>query len=354
MRSVNAAPTVLVTGGLTQLGGAVASGLTSVAGIGRVVALGGTRSSLPGVTWRVGDVLDPSVSQKLNDVAAVVHLDLDLAIDSDPVARSAVNVRAAETVITAAAAAGVPRVVIVTSTMVFGADPKNAVPMAEDSPLLASGTGVLADLLAIEDLVERARIVHPGIEVTVLRPSTLVGAGIDSAVSRHFAAPRLLGVRDVRMCWQFCHVDDLASAVGLAATGALSGSAVVTSPGWLEQARAAEIADVRTVELPANVAFAAAERLHRARLTPSSSADLTFLSYPWVLEPARLLAAGWQARFDNAAALAVLVGEARGHLTLAGRRLGRRDATIAGAGAATVAAVGAAALVRRARRSRGR
>ena len=354
MRSVNADPTLLVTGGLTLLGAAVASGLPQAQGVGRVLALGGTRSTLPGVTWRVGDVLDPGITSKFKDVATVVHLDIATDVDAEPVARAAVNLRAAETVLTAAAAAGVPRVVLVTSAMVFGAEPTNPVPLAEDAPLRATPAGLVADLLAIEELAQRARRVHPGLDVVVLRPATIVGAGLDTAVARHFAAPRLVGLRDSRMCWQFCHVEDLTAAIAMASIGSVSGSAVVASPGWLEQSQAAELAELRTVELPANVVFAAGERLHRARLTPSPASDLNFVSYPWVVDPVRLLEAGWRPRFDNAAALRVLTAEARGQLTLAGRRLGRRDATIAGAGAGAVALVGAAALVRRTRRTRGR
>jgi nucleoside-diphosphate-sugar epimerase len=349
-------PVVLVTGALTPLGAGVLPHLVGVAGIGKLIALAGTRSALPGVTWRVADLLDPAIASKLNDVDVVVHLDLDLGPDSDPVARSAVNQRGAETVLTAAAAAGVPRVVLVTSAMVYGAVPENPVPLAESAPLGALASGIVGDLLEIERLAVAARKVHPGLDVVVLRPAALVGPGLDSAVTRHFAAPRLVGIREAAMRWQFCHFADLAAAVELAVKGAVSGSLAVAGPGWLEQDAAAEIAGLRRVDLPATVVFAAAERLHRAHLTPTPAADLAFLSYPWVVAPDQLLAAGWTPKFDNRSALTELLAFADGGLALAGRRVGRRDATLAGAGAAgaTVALVGAAAFVRRARKSRGR
>jgi hypothetical protein len=55
--------------------------------------------------------------------------------------------------------------------------------------------------------------------------------------------------------------------------------------------------------------------------------------------------------FDNVAALQVLLAERAGHLAVAGRRLDRKDATITAA-AGTVAVIGTAAIVRRARRRR--
>ncbi len=349
-------PVVIVTGALGGLGQAVAAGLVGATGIGTVIALGGRRSSISGTTWRTADVLDPGVATKFSDADVVVHLDLDLGIDAEPVARSTVNVRGVETVLTAAAAAGVPRVVLVTSAMVYGASPDNPVPLPEDSPLAALPAGVVDDLLEIERLAVVARRVHPGLDVVVLRPATIVGIAQDGAVSRHFAAPRLVGVREAQMRWQFCHVTDLASAVALAAVGAVSGSLAVASLGSLDQDRVSVLSGLRRVDLPATVVFAAAERLHRAHLTPAPAADLAYLSYPWVVDPDALLAAGWSPTFDNEACLAELLAELSGGLTLAGRRVGIRDATLAGASAAgaTVALVGAAAFVRRARKSRGR
>ena len=88
------------------------------------------------VTWRSGDVRDPALSSALAGADAVVHLATDRGADSDPSQRRALNLRGTETLLTATAAAGVARAVLVTSAMVYGADPDNAVPLAEDGPLV--------------------------------------------------------------------------------------------------------------------------------------------------------------------------------------------------------------------------
>ncbi|HJY55524.1 MAG TPA: NAD-dependent dehydratase, partial [Streptosporangiaceae bacterium] len=54
-------------------------------------------------------------------------------------------------------------------------------------------------------------------------------------------------------------------------------------------------------------------------------------------------------RFDNEAALRVLLDQRHGRHAVAGRRIARKEATITAAGA-TVAVIGTAAIVRRARR----
>ncbi len=59
--------------------------------------------------------------------------------------------------------------------------------------------------------------------ITVVRPAALVGEGVDTLVTRHFEAPRLLTVKGCAQRWQFCHIDDLVSALELAAAGEVSG-----------------------------------------------------------------------------------------------------------------------------------
>ena len=171
-----------------------------------------------------------------------MHTDLDLSPESDARARRAFNVRGAQTVLTAAAAGGVGRVVLVTSAMVYGARPENPVPLPEDARLSAeSDDSVVGDLLEIEHLAERSPRAHLGLEVAVARPAALVGDGVDTLITRHFEAPRLLAVKGFAARWQFCHLDDLVSALELAAVGKVSGAFAVGCEGWLEQEQLEEL-----------------------------------------------------------------------------------------------------------------
>ena len=88
-------------------------------------------------------------------------------------------------------------------------------------------------------------------------------------------------------------------------------------------------------------------------MTPAPAIDLRYVVYPWVTDCAALRAAGWRPRFGNAEVLEVLLEARRGRHAVAGRRIARKEATITAAGAtvgATVAVIGTAAIVRRARR----
>jgi nucleoside-diphosphate-sugar epimerase len=305
------------------------------------------------VTWRVGDVRDPTLAARLAGVDVVVHTDVDVSADTDPRQRRALNVRGAQTVLTAAAAERVGRVVLVTSAMVYGARPDNPVPLPEDAPLLAdSGSSLAGDLLEIEELARRSRRVNPGTAVTVVRPAALVGDSVDTLLTRHFEAPRLLKVRDCAPRWQFCHVADLAAALELAAAGTVDGDFAVGCDGSLSQAEVEEISGLKSLELPPKLTFSTAQRLHRLGLTPAPAEELRYVAYPWVVECTALHAAGWRPAFSNAEALAVLLATRAGHHAVAGRRINRKDAALTAAGAAGTAAVaiGTAAIVRHARR----
>jgi nucleoside-diphosphate-sugar epimerase len=255
-------------------------------------------------------------------------------------------------VLTAAAAGRVGRVILVTSAMVYGARPENTVPLPEDAPLMAeTDSSVAGDLLEVEQLARRSPRANPGMSVTVVRPAALVGDAVDTLVTRHFEAPRLLTVKGCAPCWQFCHTDDLVSALEFTVANGISGEFAVGCDGWLEQGEVERISGLKSIELPAKVTFSTAQRLHRIGVTPAPAMDLRYVVYPWAVDCATLREAGWRPEHDNAAALRVLLGQRGGRHALAGRRIARKEAAITAAGA-TVAAIGTAAIVRRARRRR--
>jgi nucleoside-diphosphate-sugar epimerase len=353
-RRRSARPTVAVTGAAGVVGAAVSACLAETEGVRKAIALDNRRVDVPGVVFRAADTRDPGLALRLGDVDVLIHADVDTSPDTDAAKRTAYNVRGAQTALTAAAAAGVGRVVLFTSAVVYGAYPDNPVPLAEDAPLRAVPDGSLVgDYLEIERLAERAPKSHPGLSVTVLRPTVLAGPGMDTVFTRHFEAPRLLVVKDTEPCWQFCHVEDLASGMVHAALGDVDGPLAVACDGWLGQQEVEELSGMRRMELPEALALGAAERLHRLHLTPAPATDLQYVMHPWAVSTEKLKATGWQPEFSNAEVFQSLLVEIAGHHAALARRIGKKDAaTTLGAAGATVALVGTAALVRRARKKR--
>jgi nucleoside-diphosphate-sugar epimerase len=346
VRAQRTADTVAVTGAGTGIGLRVVRELAGAGDCKKVIGIDRSRADVPGVTWRRADVRDPALRSRLSGVDTVVHLATDRRPDAPAVERRTVNVRGTDTVLAAAAASGVTRVVLLTSAMVYGADASNPVPLADDAPIRAE-----PDLSLVGDWVEMERLAavtaraHPSMEVVVVRPASVIGVETDAFLSRLFEAPRLLAIKDVDAHWQFCHVDDLVDALVWAALRRVDGCPTVASNGWLNQEDVERISGLRSLVVPAAMAFGAAERLHRIGVLPAPANELHYLAHPWVVGSDRLRAAGWEPARDNESAL-------REHLDGLGDRVGRglprlqrKDATRAAAGA-TVALVGTVAIAR--------
>lgn len=368
VRSRRSAINVAVVGASGPVGRALLRELVGAAARGRAGEPGGARIAtvvavdtdpveVGGTEWRHGNPEDPSLAASLHDVDTAVYIavrtDLAGELAEPRLSRRERSLRRAQTVITATAAAGVGHLVVVTSAQVFGARPDNPLPLDDDAPLRAvADGGSVGDLMDVEQLAAVAGEVHPGLQLTVLRPAALVGDGVDTVITRHFEAPRLLTVKGTEPVWQFCHVDDLGSAVAVVASHRLGPALTVASEGWLTEEEVERLTGMRRVELSLAVAQGTADRLHRVGVLPTPASDLAFVVHPWAVSSGTLRAHGWEPAYDNETCLGVLLDGIRGSHAVAARRLDRKDAAL-GAASAAVAMVGTAAIMRRRRRRGG-
>src|SRR5258705_9999192 len=153
--------------------------------------------------------------------------------------------------------------------MVYGARPDNPVPLAEDAPLAAdTDDSVAGDMLEIEQLARRSPRTNPGMAVTVVRPAALVGDDIDTLVTRHFEAPRLLTVKGCAPRWQFCPIHDLVSALEFTVCGGITGDFAVGCAGWLGQGEVGRRTGLKSIGMPPRPPLGTAQRLHRCGGVP--------------------------------------------------------------------------------------
>ena len=260
----------------------------------------------------------------------------------------------ADDALDAAERAGATRVVVVSSGLVLGPVVGGDLPIPEHAAVTPPDGDVVVDRLRrLEALVRARQATGTSPTFHLLRPAVVVGPDLDSPFVRHFAAPRLLSARGSTVAWQFCHVDDLAAAVRTVVARDIA-VAGVGSPGYLDARDVTRITRRRRLELPESALMATADRLHRVGVAPVPATVMRHLVHPWPLEVSALPAAGWSATVDNEAALRQLLEVARDRVGVAGRLVAKGDAAgAASAAGVTVAALGAAVLVRRARR-RGR
>lgn len=258
-----------------------------------------------------GDVRDPAAARSLVAGAEVlVHAAAALPIRRSRAEIFSVNVGGAATVLAAARDAGVGRVVLVSSTAVYGIPDAGAI--SEDAPL--SGVGAYG-----ASKIEAERVAgefgRRGLETVIIRPKTFVG-------------PERLGVFEILFDWvfegrriyvlgsgenryQLLHADDLVDAILLAADADAAGEAInvgATSFGTVRTDLQALIdhagSGSRITSVPARPAEVALRALELLRLSPLSEWHFRTAhhdSFVDVSKAERLL--GFTPHYSNAEAL---------------------------------------------------
>jgi nucleoside-diphosphate-sugar epimerase len=202
---------VLVTGGQGYFGSLLVSRLVASGHTVRVLDTDATGTQPAGVDVTVADIRDArSVAAAVDGVDVVYHCVAEVPLARDPAALRSVNVDGTVTLLRTCHAAGVGKVVHLSSSAVFGVPASN--PVLRDTvpnPQEPYGAAKLAAEWAC------LRAVAAGLDVTIVRPRTVVGHGRLGIFGILFewiadgAAPFVLGDGSNR--YQFVHADDLAS-----------------------------------------------------------------------------------------------------------------------------------------------
>jgi len=336
---------VAVTGATSALGRRVCRRLVADADVGRVVGLDAAASDQAGVEGHA--IGSSDLKEVLDGVDVVVHLGASGGIDLDGTGVGPDPV-VTRRLLDAAGACAVPRFVLLSSAVVYGAWANNPVPLTEDAPLRPSPDLPFAVARAEEErLVAEWVDAHPGATAVSLRTSLTAGEDTQMWMARS-PWPRVgLRAGDREPPAQFLHLDDLAAAVDLARTGALSGSVNVAPDGWIPPDTLRDlVAPTPRLRLPESVASRIADVRFRAGLSDLPPGVLPYTMQPWVVANDRLRAAGWSASHTNEEAF-VAGHRASALATMSPRR--RQELSLFATGALVASTVAAVALVVRRR-----
>jgi nucleoside-diphosphate-sugar epimerase len=345
---------VAITGVAGYLGRKLVSLLDDDPAVERIIGIdiAEPEGGSPKLEFHQVDVRDARLAKLLPGVDTLAHLAFQVDPIRDNEHMRAINVDGTRNVLEAAGATGVQKFVYTSSATVYGAHPDNDFPLAETSPLRANTDYSYAwHKLETERMIEAFQEDHPEVVVTVLRPANAFGPNVRNFVSRMLEAPRVTAVKGYDPPMQFAHEEDVAAALHLALIKALPGAYNVAPDGWLTADEIISLSGKKRVELPEAVAFSLAERLWKVGLTEAPPGELQYVMHPWVIDNAKLKAAGWTPAHTNEEALADSLEAHRPWVAL-GRARVRKDDLAKGA-AATLGVVGAMALVRRSRKKRG-
>src|SRR3989442_9861243 len=222
--------------------------ITGIAGgLGRLIAKRlGDYFKVAGVDRSPWEGFPPNVSMHVVDLRkrrfedvvrterpdAIVHHAFVRHFRVDPRVRHEVNVLGTKRVLEYAIAYGVKRVVVLSSSYVYGALPDNPFYLNEDYPLNVSRTyPEVRDLAEVDTLATAFLWRHPEIATTILRPVNTLGYYVNSAIGRYLKQSYIWTIMGFNPMMQFIHEEDVAEAVALALQTGTHGVFNVVGPG---------------------------------------------------------------------------------------------------------------------------
>src|SRR6185503_4978907 len=213
--------------------------------------------------------------------SAVVHLAFIRHFRGDAETRHEVNVLGTKRLLEYAIAHGVKRVVVLSSSYVYGSLPYNPYYMDEDSPLNVSRNyPEVRDLAEVDTLATGFLWRHPEIATTILRPVNTLGYYVHSAIGRYLRQRYVPSIMGFNPMMQFIHEEDVAEAVALALQKGAHGVYNVAGPGAVPLKVAIRETGGTAVPLPEALIRPAISRLFRLGLYHTPSGAMDFLKYP--------------------------------------------------------------------------
>ncbi|MEX2268480.1 MAG: NAD-dependent epimerase/dehydratase family protein [Acidimicrobiia bacterium] len=313
---------VLVTGLGSVWGSRVALALEQEPSVELVVGVDTDEPELALATTEFVRV-DPTYSLLQRIVAAArvdTILHLHTITDSSQVGRRALhetNVIGTANLLAAAAAGEVRKLIVKSSTHVYGSTFEDPYWFREDTPRKRPPSDRLErSLVEADDMVSELVEDDRRVMVTRLRFADVLGADVESAFSRVLqlpVVPEVLGF-DPRL--QFLHEHDAVAAVVFATVNQVPGVFNVAGDGIMPWSEVCAVSGKRRVPLPPLLTAWAVEPLRRLRLAPIPSEMLRVLRYGRAVDTSRYQRAGFRFTHTTASAVDDFAQWLRLHLTV--------------------------------------
>lgn len=213
----------------------------------------------------------------------------------------------------AAAAAKVKKLILISSTMVYGAFANNPNYLSEEHPLRGGiKNSFLADKIDAERSVHKLAQKNPSMCVTVLRTATLIGPTVQSYKTRYLSRPVILSILGYDPLLQFLHEDDCIQALQLAVEKDVPGIFNICADGVLPLSRIIHILRKVPLPLPELVAKNVVQTLWYLNISPAPKTLLNFLKYFCVADGEKAKKQlGFKPKYNTREALLTFVGAQR-------------------------------------------
>lgn len=311
------AQVVMVTGISRHLGSRLASALAADPAISRVIGVDTVppaRSALDrlGRTEFVrADIRNPVIGKVIAsaEVDTVVHASLTATPQGagGRTSMKELNVLGAMQLLAACQKSdSVRRLVVKSTTAVYGSSPRDPAVFTEDTPARAlPRSGYAKDAVEVEGYVRGFARRRPDIAVAMLRFSNFIGPTLDTPLTRYFSLPVVPTAFGYDPRLQLLHESDAVEVLRQATVGQMSGLFNAAGSGALVLSQAIRRAGKLAVSVPGFAVGGIARWVRRSGLVDFSPEQLGLLSYGRVVDTSRLRAEfGYVPRYTTETAFA--------------------------------------------------
>ncbi|MGC4937645.1 NAD-dependent epimerase/dehydratase family protein [Kribbella sp. DT2] len=286
----------MVTGVSRDAGARCARRLAADPSIGTVIGIDVVppRAELGRVRFVRADIRNPVIAKVIagEDVDTVVHTGV-VATPGSAGGRSSmkeINVIGTMQLLAACQKApGLRKLVVKSSTTVYGAGPRDPAMFTEEmAPRATHHTGLSKDAVEVEGYVRGFARRRPDVTVSTLRMANWIGPQTDSPITRYFAMPVVPTVFGYDARLQFLHESDGVEAIHHATVEDLPGTFNLAGDGVLVLSQAIRRLGRPVVRLPSFTASSTAAVVRRARLADFSPDQITFLTYGRAVDTTRM------------------------------------------------------------------
>jgi UDP-glucose 4-epimerase len=199
-------------------------------------------------------------------------------------------------------------VVVKSSTLVYGADPRDPVWFSEESRRAKPPSSMVErSLIEVEGYVRDFAVDNPDVSVAILRFSNVLGPDITTAIAKLLELPAVPTVFGFDPRFQFVHETDVVRAILFALETQLQGIYNVAGDGLLPWSEVAALCGKRTFPLPPFGMGLLAAPLNRLGLIELPGELLELLRHGRGVDNRRLKQAGFDYRYTSAGTVADFV-----------------------------------------------
>jgi len=291
---------VLIVGIATGLGGLLARRLLrdhEVVGVDRAP----WPAKPPGVHIYEVDVRTRGFEDVLRkeQPTSVVHLGFVRHFREKEAERYDINVRGTRKLFDHCRTYGVQKIVLLSTSYVYGALAENPCFMDEEYPLSASRNyPEIRDLVEVDTLATAFMWKYPDLRTSILRPVPTLGPHMDNAIGNYLNMKRVIVMMGFNPMLQFVHEEDMTEALAETIDQGLRGVFNVTGAGELPLGLAIRETGGTPLPLPEIVARPLIKRLFRFGVFPFPPGSIDYIKYPCTISGERFVSeTGFRPRF---------------------------------------------------------